>query len=216
MAHLPLSPRQEEILAFIRACLHQGPAPTLAEISGHFGFTLRAAAKLVEKLEKRGAIERAPGARRGIRIPGMNPGWSLPLIGRVAAGSPILAAENVASHLQVDPGLFQPRADFLFKVRGESMREAGILDGDLVGVHEQPEAHNGQIVVARLPGQRTDDDEVTLKRYRREGSRVWLLPENSAFAPIEIDLAQDPDSQERPPIVIAGIYCGLIRAGGAA
>lgn len=212
-----LPPRQAEILAFIQGELREGMSPTLAEICAEFGFrSVRAAAKLVEKLERRGAIERLPGSRRGIRVPGLRPGGSLPLIGRVAAGAPILAAENVESHHPVNPELFRPRADFLFRVKGLSMRDAGILDGDLVAVHEQPEAHNGQIVVARLPGKRVDEDEITLKRYYRKGHRILLKPENSDFQPLEIDLARfDPDSQERPPLTIVGLYAGLIRGSAA-
>lgn len=137
-------------------------------------------------------------------------------MGRVAAGEPILSAEAIESQVAVDPGLFHPRADFLFRVQGRSMQDAGILDGDLVGVRAQPEAENGQIVVARLPSRKTGEDELTLKRYFRRGSRVELRAENRDFAPIEVDLAaHDPETQERAPVAIEGLYVGLIRIGPA-
>jgi repressor LexA len=140
---------------------------------------------------------------------------SLPLVGRVAAGEPILSAESIESQVAVDPALFHPRADFLFRVQGRSMQDAGILDGDLVGVRQQVVADNGQIVVARLPGRKTGEDELTLKRFFRRGDRVTLRAENAAFAPIEIDLAAgDPETQERAPVAIEGLYVGLIRIGG--
>jgi repressor LexA len=122
----------------------------------------------------------------------------LPVVGRVAAGNPILAEEHIEAHHDVDPELFQPHADYLLRVRGMSMRDAGILNGDLLAVHVTPEAANGQIVVARL------EDEVTVKRFRRRGYRVRLFPENPEFAPIEIDL-------RRQPLVIEGIGVGVLR-----
>jgi repressor LexA len=120
------------------------------------------------------------------------------VVGRVAAGSPILALEHIEDHYQVDPRLFSPRADYLLRVRGMSMREAGILDGDLLAVHKTPEAKSGEIVVARI------EEEVTVKRLERRGARVRLLPENPEFEPIEIDL-------RRTPLVIEGIGVGVIR-----
>ena len=136
-----------------------------------------------------------PGASRGIRLVREE---GLPLIGRVAAGHPILAEENIEAHYRLDPQLFQPRADYLLRVRGQSMRDAGILNGDLLAVHRTPEAANGQIVVARL------DSEVTVKRLQRRGHQVRLLPENPEFEPIEIDL-------RRESLVIEGIGVGVIR-----
>jgi repressor LexA len=124
----------------------------------------------------------------------------LPVVGRVAAGTPILAQEHVEDRYEIDPGLFRPRADYLLRVVGASMRDAGILDGDLLAVHCTPEARNGQIVVARL------GDEVTVKRLRRRGNLVRLLPENPDFAPIVVDLA-------REPLVVEGIGVGVLRNG---
>ncbi len=137
------------------------------------------------------------GASRGIRL---TETLGLPLIGRVAAGSPLLAVENIEAHFQLDPQLFKPRADYLLKVRGLSMRDAGILDGDLIAVHRAHEARSGQVVVARL------HDEVTVKRFRRRGNQVQLLPENPDFKIIEVDL-------RRTPFAIEGIAVGVIRSG---
>ena len=144
-----------------------------------------------------GVIEIAGGSSRGIRLTEAS---GLPLIGRVAAGSPILAVENVEERYQMDSRLFNPRPDYLLRVQGMSMRDAGILDGDLLAVHSTPEARNGQIVVARL------DDEVTVKRFQRQGNKVRLLPENPEFDPIEIELS-------RQPLAIEGLGVGIIRHG---
>jgi len=122
----------------------------------------------------------------------------LPLIGRVAAGRPILAEENIEARYQIDPGLFQPRPHYLLKVKGMSMRNAGILDGDLVAVHRTPEVRNRQIVVARL------ENEVTVKRYRQDGSIAWLLPENEEFEPMRIDLREQS-------LTIEGVVVGVVR-----
>jgi repressor LexA len=124
----------------------------------------------------------------------------VPLVGRVAAGSPILAQEHIEAHYKLDPALFDPKPHYLLRVHGMSMRDAGILDGDLVAVHRTPEVRSRQIVVARL------EDEVTVKRYRQEGTVVWLLPENSEFEPIQVDLAHQA-------LVIEGVVVGVIRDG---
>jgi repressor LexA len=217
---LPLTEKQEKILAFVRDCLREtGMPPTREEIAREFGFAVRASAEEhLRAIARKGYIELVASSARGIRLkdaPAMPVGFFLPLVGRVAAGEPILSAENVESQVAVDPALFHPRADFLFRVQGRSMQDAGILDGDLVGVRQQDVADNGQIVVARLAGKRTGEDEVTLKRYFRRGSRVELRAENRDFAPIEIDLAaSDPETQERAPVAIEGLYVGLIRLGG--
>lgn len=217
---LPLTEKQEKILAFVRDCVREtGMPPTREEIAREFGFAVRASAEEhLRAIARKGYVELIPGSARGIRLKdaaqAMPVGFFLPLVGRVAAGEPILSAEHVESQVAVDPALFHPRADFLFRVRGRSMQDAGILDGDLVGVRAQPVAENGQIVVARLPGARTGEDELTLKRYFRRGSRVELRAENREFAPIEIDLAAgDPETQERAPVAIEGLYVGLIRLG---
>lgn len=220
---LPLTEKQEKILAFVRGCLREtGMPPTREEIAREFGFAVRASAEEhLRAIARKGYLELIPGSARGIRLkdtPPQHPmpvSFFLPLVGRVAAGEPVLSAENVESQVAVDPALFHPRADFLFRVQGRSMQDAGILDGDLVGVRQQPVADNGQIVVARLPGKRTGEDELTLKRYFRRGRRVELRAENREFAPIEIDLAAfDPETQERAPVAIEGLYVGLIRLGG--
>jgi repressor LexA len=217
----PLTEKQEKILAFVRSCLREsGMPPTREEIAREFGFSVRASAEEhLRAIARKGYLELIPGSSRGIRLKELVRGaidaLSLPLVGRVAAGEPILSAEHIESHFAMDPALFHPRADFLFRVRGRSMQDAGILDGDLVGVRQQIVADNGQIVVARLPGKRTGEDELTLKRFFRRGDRVTLRAENDDFAPIEIDLAAtDPETQERAPVAIEGLYVGLIRIGG--
>ncbi|MEW6414473.1 MAG: transcriptional repressor LexA [Pseudomonadota bacterium] len=194
-----LTPRQEEILNLIRERIETtGLPPTRAEIAERFGFSSpNAAEQHLKGLAKKGVLDLVPGTSRGIRLKG---GGGVPLIGQVAAGRPILAQENIERHLQLDAAMFAPRADYLLKVRGMSMRDAGILDGDLLAVHRQPEARTGQIVVARL------GDEVTVKRFRKRGHTVQLLAENPDFRPIEVDLAH----QE---LVIEGIAVGVIRSG---
>lgn len=194
-----LTPRQMEILEFIRRTVESnGAPPTRAEIAGAFGFASHnAAEEHLKTLAKKGVIVLEPGSARGIRLVEQ---LGLPLIGSVAAGSPILAVENVIGRYAVDGQLFKPRADFLLRVRGLSMIDAGILDGDLLAVHRSDEARNGQIVVARL------DDEVTVKRFRRQGQRVELLAENTDFAPIIVD-------ERSRTLAIEGIAVGLIRSG---
>ncbi|MDP3978656.1 MAG: transcriptional repressor LexA [Pseudomonas sp.] len=200
---LKLTPRQAEILAFIKHCLDDnGYPPTRAEIAQALGFkSPNAAEEHLKALARKGAIEMTPGASRGIRIPGYEPNNAqegLPVIGRVAAGAPILAQQNIEDSCRINPEFFRPRADYLLRVRGMSMKDIGILDGDLLAVHTTREAHNGQIVVARI------DDEVTVKRFKREGNKVWLIAENPEFAPIEVNL----EDQE---LVIEGLSVGVIR-----
>ncbi|WP_217474580.1 transcriptional repressor LexA [Stutzerimonas stutzeri] len=200
---IKLTPRQSEILAFIKRCLEDnGYPPTRAEIAQELGFkSPNAAEEHLKALARKGAIEMTPGASRGIRIPGFEPATEesgLPIIGRVAAGAPILAQQHVEESCQINPSFFQPKADYLLRVRGMSMKDIGIFDGDLLAVHTTREARNGQVVVARI------DDEVTVKRFKREGSKVWLLAENAEFAPIEIDL-------EQQELVIEGLSVGVIR-----
>ncbi|MEE8212105.1 MAG: transcriptional repressor LexA [Acidiferrobacterales bacterium] len=195
-----LTPRQTEILQMIRAFLaERGYPPTRHEIAQALGFrSVNAAVDHLKALARKGAIELLPGASRGIRLLSDHDG--LPVIGRVAAGSPILAEEHIETRYRLDPALFKPRADYLLRVRGLSMRDAGILDGDLLAVHRTTEVRNGQIVVARI------DDEVTVKRFRRRGRLVTLAPENPDFAPMEIDLRHQP-------LVIEGLGVGVIRNG---
>jgi repressor LexA len=207
---IDLTLRQRQVLDLIRRHMRdKGVPPTRAEIARELGFrSANAAEEHLRALERRGALEIVRGTSRGIRLLGAAEEESLlPVVGRVAAGSPILAQEHIEDRHRLDPGLFRPRADYLLRVRGESMRDAGILDGDLLAVHRTPEAGNGQIVVARL------GDEVTVKRFRRHNRwrhRVQLLPENPDFAPIPVDLRE----QE---LVIEGLGVGVLRLGlGAA
>ena len=201
-----LTDRQAEILRLIRELTEvSGYPPTRAEIAERMGFrSVNAAEQHLRALEKKGAIDIEAGASRGIRVHDAKPSsrtgrlLELPVIGRVAAGSPILAEEHVQGRYQVDPNLFTPRADYLLRVRGMSMKDIGILEGDLLAVHRTQEARTGQIVVARLA------DEVTVKRLRRRGSVVALEAENPEFAPIEVDLRRDT-------LVIEGIAVGVIR-----
>lgn len=201
-----LTIRQQEILDYIRESLaRRGAPPTRAEIVERFGFkSPNAAEDHLRALAKRGAIELlGGGTSRGIRllaVPALAHDRSLPLIGRVAAGQPILAAESIESFCPVDPAVFRPRADFLLRVRGESMRDVGIRHDDLLAVHKQTTASNGQIVIARL------GDEVTVKRFHREGDVVRLLPANPDFGPIRVDLA-------RTELLIEGLAVGVIRSG---
>ena len=192
-----LTRRQAQILDFISDAIESnGYPPTLVEIAGHFGFrSHNAAVDHLKALARKGAIELTEGASRGIRLKAEQ---GLPLIGRVAAGSPILSEANIQAHYRVDPALFKPRADYLLKVRGMSMRDAGILDGDLVAVHRTREARSGQIVVARL------HDEVTVKRLQRRGHQVELVAENPDFKPIVLDLRRDA-------LAIEGACVGIIR-----
>ena len=177
-----LTARQQQVLDLIKRHIEEtGFPPTRADIASELGFrSANAAEEHLRALARKGAIEMVAGTSRGIKLP--NPP-GLPIVGRVAAGNPILAEENIEDYIGVQAGLFHPRADYLLRVNGMSMRDAGILDGDLLAVHRCSEAHNGQIVVARV------DDEVTVKRLQRERRNlVRLLPENDEFEPIEVDL----------------------------
>lgn len=203
-----LTDRQSEVLRLIRDLTEvSGYPPTRAEIAQKMGFrSVNAAEQHLRALEKKGAIDISSGASRGIRVRDGRAGGKLgrllelPVIGRVAAGAPILAEENVQARYQIDPNLFTPRADYLLRVRGMSMRDAGILEGDLIAVHKTPEARSGQIVIARL------GDEVTVKRLRRRGHAVQLEAENPEFKSIEVDLRSDA-------LVIEGVAVGVIRSG---
>jgi len=198
---MKLTARQQQILAFIRGQVEEkGSAPTREEICRAFGFRSPYAAEChLRALARKGAIDLVSGSARGIRLPaGAGPAEEIPLVGRVAAGAPILATGHVEDHYRIDPRMFHPRPDYLLRVRGESMRDAGILDGDLLAVCESREARNGQIVVARI------EDEVTVKYFQRAGDRVRLLPANPDFAPVEIG----PGGRE---LVIEGIGVGVVR-----
>ena len=196
-----LTPRQAEILKLIeRYTEKSGFPPTRNEICQAMGFrSPNAAEEHLKALARKGVIEMIPGASRGIRLK-HDPG--IPVIGRVAAGAPILAEEHVESRYQLDPALFTPSADYLLKVRGVSMRDAGILEGDLLAVHRTSEFRSGQIVVARL------HDEVTVKRIRKHRDKVELIPENPAYTTRVVDL-------KRETLAIEGVAVGIIRNGRA-
>lgn len=196
-----LTPRQRQVLKFIQDTLAEhGLPPTRAEIAEALGFkSPNAAEEHLRALQRKGVLDLRPGASRGIQLKdSLREQFGLPLIGRVAAGRPILAEENIEARYQIDPGIFQPRPHYLLKVKGMSMRNAGILDGDLVAVHRTPEVRNRQIIVARL------ENEVTVKRYRQDGAIAWLLPENEDFEPMRIDLREES-------LTIEGVVVGVVR-----
>lgn len=195
-----LTARQAEVLDVIKAHLAEtGYPPTRQDIAREFGFkSPNAAEEHLRALARKGVIEVIPGTSRGIRLMQED---GLPVVGRVAAGAPILAEEHVEEHVSVPPTLFYPTADFLLRVQGDSMMDAGILDGDLLAVHNTPTARNGDIVVARI------DDEVTVKRFRRKSrSKLLLLPENADYEPIEVDARSGE-------FAIEGVSVGIIRRG---
>ena len=204
---IKLTARQSQILNLIKdAITNTGFPPTRAEIARELGFkSANAAEEHLQALARKGAIEIAPGTSRGIRLLGANaevriPAMlALPLIGRVAAGSPILAQQHVEANYSVDPAMFSTKPDFLLKVRGWSMRDAGIMDGDLLAVKKVDSASNGQIVVARI------GDDVTVKRYKKNGALIELWPENPDFSVITVD----PESDE---FVLEGLAVGLLRS----
>jgi repressor LexA len=220
---IKLTARQEQILTLIRNAIENtGFPPTRAEIAAELGFrSANAAEEHLQALARKGAIEISPGTSRGIRLRDMgaekdlarfgakqmalpHPSLmqlNLPLVGRVAAGSPILAQEHIETTYSVDPSLFSAKPDYLLKVRGMSMRDAGILDGDLIAVKKSNQAKNGQIIVARL------GDEVTVKRYRKSDAVVELLPENPDFKTIRVEAGRDDFALE-------GLAVGLLRAWG--
>ncbi len=198
-----LTPRQKEILELIQSFIDEyGMPPTRADIAKELGFkSANAAEEHLRALQKKGVLELVPGASRGIQLKdSLREQMGLPLVGRVAAGSPILAEEHIEAHYRIDQALFNPKPHYLLRVQGMSMRDAGILDGDLVAVHRTPEVRSRQIVVARV------GDEVTVKRYRQDGALVWLLPENDEFEPIQVDLNEQT-------MVIEGVVVGVIRDG---
>jgi repressor LexA len=201
MDEFNLTDNQRRVLEHIRTYVEQHDrAPTLREIADALGFARHSSAQdYVEALVRKGALERMP--HRGIRLPQrprLPDALMLPLVGRVAAGSPILATENIEGEFGIDASLFRPKPDYFLRVVGLSMRDAGILDGDLAAIHRTNTADDGRIVVARV------DDEVTLKTLERKRGKIRLLPSNPDFAPIEID-------PERKSFAIEGLYVGMIR-----
>ena len=205
MDDFELTANQRRALACIERHLERnGVAPSLREISEYLGLSSHSSAQdYVEALIRKGALERLP-QHRGLRLAQRSrtpAAASLPLVGRVAAGSPIMSEGNIEASYAVDPALFRPRADFLLRVVGMSMRDAGIVDGDLLAVHRTQSAEDGSIVVARL------DDEITVKRLQHRRGRLLLLPENPAFEPIEVD------PRRTDSFAIEGLHVGIIRQG---
>ncbi len=201
----PLTPRQAQILELIKRNIAEtGMPPTRAEIARRLGFkSANAAEEHLKALAKKGCIEIMPGTSRGIRLPQeelVDEEQGLPLIGQVAAGEPILAQEHIEQYYQVDPMMFRPNADFLLRVRGDSMKNIGILEGDLLAVHKMQDVRNGQVVVARV------EDDVTVKRFERKGNVVYLHAENEAYQPIKVDLSEQT-------LTIEGLAVGIIRNG---
>ncbi|MFO7553157.1 MAG: transcriptional repressor LexA [Haliea sp.] len=196
-----LTQRQQQVLDIIRQHIDQtGYPPTRADIAKELGFkSANAAEEHLKALARKGAIEIIAGASRGIRLPD-NPG--IPIIGRVAAGSPLLAAEHIEDYCALAPDFFKPAADYFLRVHGDSMQDVGILDGDLLAVHRTAVARNNDIVVARI------EDEVTVKRLRRGSSKhiVELLPENADYEPIRVDLREQD-------FAIEGLSVGVLRRG---
>jgi repressor LexA len=198
-----LTARQQAVLDFIRECIseHRLP-PAQAEIAQAFGFTQRAAEDHIHAIAAKGYLVLQPGKARGIGLAGpaanASPFLELPLVGRVAAGQPILSEGHIERQFSIDRHMFRPRPHYLLRVEGESMRDVGIMHRDLIAVHRSPDATNGQIVVARIDG------EITVKRFRQVRQRILLLPENPDFAPIEVDPRTDD-------FAIEGLYVGSIR-----
>ena len=195
-----LTARQEEVLSLIRNYLEEtGYPPTRADIARHLGFkSANSAEEHLKALAKKGAIEIIPGTSRGIKL--ANEVGGIPIIGNVAAGNPILAEENIEDYCELSPSFFKPNADYFLRVRGDSMKNSGILDGDLLAVHKTANANNGDIVVARI------DNEVTVKRLKKSGTKhlLSLLPENSDYPPMKIDLRESD-------FAIEGLAVGVIR-----
>ena len=196
-----LTSRQQQVLDLVRQHIEQtGYPPTRADIARDLGFkSANAAEEHLKALARKGAIEMIAGASRGIRLP---ESAGIPIVGRVAAGNPVLAEQNIEEYCDLAPTFFKPRADYFLVVQGDSMIEAGILDGDLLAVHTTRVANNGDIVVARI------EDEVTVKRLRRTGQKhvVELLPENPDYKPIRVDLREQA-------FTIEGISVGVLRRG---
>lgn len=199
---IDLTTRQQEILQLIKRHMDEtGYPPTRAEIAEKLGFkSANAAEEHLKALAKKGAIEMVPGASRGIRLPEHQSG--IPIVGRVAAGNPILAQEHIEDYCEIPARFFHPRVDFFLQVRGMSMKNAGIMDGDLLAVHKTDRVNNGDIIVARL------EDEVTVKRLKRDRNKplIELLPENEDFDPIVVDLREQA-------FAIEGLSVGVIRRG---
>ena len=196
-----LTTRQAEVLGFIKSYIEEiGYPPTRADIARELGFkSANASEEHLKALARKGVIEMIPGTSRGIKLPEIE-NEGLPIIGRVAAGNPILAQEHIEDYCELPASFFSPNADYLLQVCGDSMIECGIMDGDLLAVHRTHHVNNGDIVVARI------EDEVTVKRFKRSRSKhqVTLLPENKDYSPIEVDLRHQD-------FEIEGLGVGIIR-----
>ena len=196
-----LTQRQHQVLDIIRQHIDDtGYPPTRADIARELGFkSANAAEEHLKALARKGAIEMVAGASRGIRLPESS---GIPIVGRVAAGSPVLAEEHIEDYCNLPPNFFKPQADYFLTVTGDSMIDIGIFDGDLLAVHSTPVADNGDIIVARI------EDEVTVKRLRRTRHKhlIELLPENSEFEPIRVDLREQA-------FAIEGLSVGVLRRG---
>lgn len=194
-----LTKRQQQVLDIVRQHIDQtGYPPTRADIAGALGFkSANAAEEHLKALARKGAIEIIPGASRGIRLPESR---GIPIVGRVAAGNPVLAEENIEDYCDLPPNFFKPAADYFLRVTGDSMIDIGIFDGDLLAVHSTPVANNGDVVVARI------EDEVTVKRLHKTSDRhcLELLPENPDYAPIKVDLREQV-------FAIEGLSVGVLR-----
>lgn len=199
---MKLTKRQTEVLDCIKEHIEDtGYPPTRADIARQLGFrSANAAEEHLKALARKGAIEIIPGTSRGIRVPDMEEEAGLPVVGQVAAGSPILAQEHIEEHCTISSDFFHPKADYLLRVKGMSMKDIGIMDGDLLAVHQCQQAKNGEIVVARI------DEEVTVKRFQKDGHTVQLIAENEEFDPIVVDLREQP-------LAIEGLGVGVIRRG---
>ena len=196
-----LTQRQQQVLDIVRQHIDQtGYPPTRADIARELGFkSANAAEEHLKALARKGAIEIIAGASRGIRLPDSQ---GIPIVGRVAAGNPVLAEENIEDYCDLPPSFFKPAADYFLKVQGDSMIEVGILDGDLLAVHSTPVANTGDIVVARI------EDEVTVKRLGKTAQQhlIELLPENPDYEPIKVDLREQV-------FAIEGLSVGVLRRG---
>jgi repressor LexA len=196
-----LTSRQQQVLDLVRRHIDEtGYPPTRADIARELGFkSANAAEEHLKALARKGAIEMIAGASRGIRLP---ESAGIPIVGRVAAGDPVLAEQNIEDYCDLPPTFFKPSADYFLVVKGDSMMEVGILDGDLLAVHSTPVANNGDIVVARI------EEDVTVKRLHKTGQKhlVELLPENQDYEPIKVDLREQA-------FAIEGISVGILRRG---
>jgi repressor LexA len=196
-----LTSRQQQVLDLVRRHIDEtGYPPTRADIARELGFkSANAAEEHLKALARKGAIEMIPGASRGIRLPDSA---GIPIVGRVAAGDPVLAEQNIEDYCDLPPTFFKPTADYFLVVKGDSMMEVGILDGDLLAVHSTPVANNGDIVVARI------EEDVTVKRLHKTPQKhlLELLPENADYEPIKVDLREQA-------FAIEGVSVGILRRG---